>query len=296
MLILWHWKRIRRRIRNGNPGALSEGVGVAESPGEKISRTMTILDEGDRVSQTIISNITKIMQPANPDAPKNNGKWLVFLHKDSLDQRNYSHLEKALQDAGLRKETYELISFGGGDHFIYYKELTNTGLLDQFGRFMHRPCQLEDRPNDPPQFRSVLMNPEMEKRPETPVIRAAFFDQVWKYYSYRYKRNLYEFQEQLLLSFVAEQPREAPSLADYLAENDTRLKERLEEILSWKKTQPARLDQIYNCGAVNINSIYEDLVAYISKEPITIKNFRDYRLQLRDRFCRLLEAMPESIY
>jgi hypothetical protein len=297
ILILWHWKRIRQRDQAKAPVGLSEGVPVTESPDLPVRRTMTILDEGDGVLQHIIDNILAIMTPELNDAQKP-GKWLVFLHKDSFDHRKFPELkQQLLQKLQFKPEKdFDLIPFGGGDHFIYYKKLTDTGLLDQFGRFMHRTCRIVNQADDKLDFKSVLTNPETEKQPEKPEIRYEYFDQVWKYYTYRHKRSLYELQEQLLTRFVAEQPREAPSLLAYIKQTDLHLKDRLEEIFGWKEIPAARLDKIYASSTMNINAIYNELMDFIAKEPINSTNFRNYLIRLRGKFGRLLESMPESIY
>lgn len=292
MLILWHWSQIQEKNGEKNTDDLADSIAVAQkSINEVCQREIIILDEGDRVPKKIIFNIPPLIARSKDDPIK--PQYLIFLHKDSLDRRGFTELENELVKAGLGKDQFKLISFGGGDHFIYYKKLTDTGLLDQFGGFMDGDCKNINDENDNWDFRSVWTKPTNTDRQ---VIKAEAFDQVWNYYNSRCKKLLYEFQEQLLTYFITIEkfPQEEVKLSAFLEQNDPQLKEELDKICSEEENMAEQVRQIY--GTKTISNYYDELVNYIRATSFNSTNEKNYLYELRHKFHKLLQEMPESVY
>lgn len=123
----------------------------------------------------------------------NNGKVLVFIHKDHQYQQDDIATFKKQFNA-ISTDRLKFVLFGGGQDYIYFSA-SEKGFLDDFGDFMNEPeyqykFKKDLASNDPIIGKaSVLIETDQQQS-----LNPVFFNNVWQHYQWALGERIFRFK------------------------------------------------------------------------------------------------------
>lgn len=175
LIILWKWRFLKDSVFNTHE---VEGDG-----------TCKIVCINEKQSEEVFK--AKIAQQLSEWRDKS-ANIIVMLHSNTTEYKLYDEIGKNLFFNNSRNSKLCVYTFGGGEKYIYYNPITDTGILDQEGNFNNRPNKWKDPYTQASESerRSVLDN-------KSGSILKKYFDPVWDYYFYQIKRKTFNLLEKL---------------------------------------------------------------------------------------------------
>lgn len=233
--------------------------------------------------------------------------FLIFLHRN---QFFYSKTLKELlveikegigSTAINQKPKIKAFLFGDDRDYIYIST-QNEGLLGAGGHFGL--------------IKELGINVIEEGQLEKQALKSTHFEKVWRYYTYEFKKKIFNLKEELLLHFIAYKDTNEKIGANKLVEHlkktpllHLRIKsfigKEVQELIKYEKEDhqsyvfddcTENLQALYDSCAIEV---YEKLVKKLkfliyggNKHQIVPKVYFE---EIRDYFDELLDFMPESI-
>lgn len=297
LAILWHWDPLREKRRSFDTLTIQE-----------TSKSLVCRLQHGRHIQVINKDMARC---ANMTAP--GGKLLMMIHRDSLNTETYQELKNTIERTLPEGASFDWKVFSGGDDYIYYDGKRDTGLLNQEGDFVIDDSY-EYFINDGARQERLAAVAVLNRKNE-PTLKKKYFEQVWCYYHYEYKKKIYELERDLLLYFAPftdpEYIDRDRAFADYMKANEPlvlRLKNFVEKNTYEEKiTKPIHGTHLFSYWPENLKAAYgpQALEAYENLKQsiynIFLNNIRvEFRphialLQIRQQFVQLRSFMPEKI-
>lgn len=271
MLILWKWDELKKK------SVSHDIVPVSNSFDDILIR---ISDTQKDQPAQMARNIQKIA--LNHLGNDKNVELLLLVHRSALGKEFHNGL---LSDWLQSK----VVSFGGGDNYLYYKYETDTGLVNQTGNLVYGDLYMKHIIKDGkrrPQRKSasVLVKDDSGNKSIIP----KYFNQVWDYYTYECKKLIYEFKEELYIRFAGIEAGEEMPLEELL-DGKEGLKHRLEHLCSPALSE--KISVIYKENQEVITK-FNELAQFLATENWS----SNYLKRAREKFTHVLNAMPEKIY
>lgn len=271
MLVLWKWDELRIKDLS------HDFVPVKDTPDSVLIR---ISDEKKDQLDKIVQNTQEAA--FNYLGKNKNANLLLLIHRSSLTRELH---KKILPDWPQKK----IVTFGGGNDYLYYKYETDTGLINQTGNLVEGDIFLEyiieDGRSRPKKRRASILDTDASGNKS---IIPRYFDQVWAYYTHECKKLIYEFKEELYIHFAGFRAGENIPLSDLL--NDKKKLKRQFDLLC-SPYLSEKISVLYQRNS-EVIAKFSELTAFLATE----KWSPDFLKLARKKFTHVLNAMPEKIY
>ena len=237
-------------------------------------------------------------------------KVIVFLHrKQDYQLENVAYFFNKVNSSCRAKQSFKCFLFGWGSDFIYYLQ-DSVGLLGQFGDFMNAPEYYDYKESGK---RAALVYDYNEKLNRNEII-PYYFNTVWNYYFYGFKRKIFELKEDFLIYCVEFfiRSRSISEVATHIEKNRLLLnrifnfihKEDFDKKYIIETGQKAEKIYLFGDELNNIEEVYGKKINRKYKELASTLNLilegknieRNTLKTIRNQFDTLLNGIPGEIY
>ncbi|MCO6491739.1 MAG: hypothetical protein J5I98_25210 [Phaeodactylibacter sp.] len=273
LAILWHWDPLREK------GLAFDTVSIEEDAESLVCRL-----QHNRPIPSIGADMERCAEKVSPG-----GRLLMLVHRDSLHAGTHQEMKTRIEKALPEGATLDWKVFGGGDDYIYYDSMQDTGLLNQEGDFVIDDIYEYD--SEDGELCERLSSVVAAGSEGSTALRKKFFEQVWLYYTLECKQTfIYGRHEYLrFVTYYKPQLMNGHSLEGLLEEKRPVLARQLRDICGGRINE-AHLEKIYNNNKDVIKN-YQELKAFLEKP----RPGHTFELAAREKFDNLIKAMPETI-
>lgn len=289
LILLWKWQPL---IASGEKYDI---INIENSRQHKIIR----LNEKLVSALDIFSELTEKLKLTKDD------NIILLRHIGAPLKKNLNNNDVKILNYLPTSFKVKIHDFGGGNSFIYWHTEFKTGLLGQDIDFMlgknYEYVVNKKTGEEEMVFSSVVQ--WNEKKTEYK-IKEKYFNEVWWYYKYQVKKQVFELYEHLIIYLIAKRQKQelfGEKLPLFLLkEDDVVGKKLIQELNSLKEEHvwSTRFNEFYKHNEKQLLEKHHDLLKYIEQTSLNSKdsNGNDYLIQLRHHFANLLNLMPEQIY
>lgn len=220
---------------------------------------------------------------------------IILLHRKHLySQSDIFHLMPKIENRTKRMVRSDL--FGEGMEYVYYNDTYQSGLLDNDGNFMDKPMYFVEKKTE--DGTKVLGKPARVLVVEDgkKMVKEAFYDKVWSYYSFPLTRTLYELQQNLFIFLVpklmvASDDKQTKFLREWLPRD---IQNQMDAILN-DKISESLINRLYP-DASDVQKHFEDLRYFLQTSSFSVDGKDRFLQEARWRFKRVLTAIPQPVY